>query len=621
MNRSALPVLMALCALTCASALAQNNGGFENGLNNWTATPAGSATILDGTTPEAFFPSQGNQYAQLITFGNGVATPGYGPHAAGSGAGFVSQLSRTFVRPAGSVCSLSIDWTFFQDEGDDDATYNDFMSIDLFDDATGAFINNVVFVDTGTLAGTPFYTNVPGAGAGDPVFVRSAEGTQFLEVAPQGFKRAQLDISGTAEGQVLRLEISVGNTTDQSVPCRALIDNFRVRGGGVGFSEGRLRVLGSTHVDGLNSSSDSGGDFASGRFQRRVLPNEPLVLRAEGPSGLGGTPWALLSGLPAQGGIDFGFGDFSLVVASAEVVFDGINPSTVGDALLGTLNEGANFITAAAPAGVAAGVIGLQGVMVDPTNGPLFISATPLTELEFAGAPQMPVGDADVLDAGGSTLGDDDTGIVDLTPIGGFDFYGVNYTEVFVNSNGNLTFGSGDTDFSETVDEFLSQEPRIAVIWDDYDPPETGNVRFAVAPNLGSVTVSWTGIDQFGDGVVGANNFAVQLFQDGTITCHYQSLTSFDGLVGISPGALPVLMAPSNGADLSALFAFHDGNRSTVAPGTAFWQDFQDGIGTTTTSDYGTDFNDLATLGNNGPSRITYVPDGLGGYTVFCGTR
>ena len=47
------------------------------------------------------------------------------------------------------------------------------------------------------------------------------------------------------------------------------------------------------------------------------------------------------------------------------------------------------------------------------------------------------------------------------------NFYGTNYTSVYVNSNGNLTFGTTDFNYTESSALFLSGPARIAHYWDD----------------------------------------------------------------------------------------------------------------------------------------------------------
>ena len=128
------------------------------------------------------------------------------------------------------------------------------------------------------------------------------------------------------------------------------------------------------------------------------------------------------------------------------------------------------------------------------------------------------------------SLGDDDTQEVALGF--SFPFQGGNYTSVFVNSNGNLTFGSGDTDFSESVAEFLTGQPRIAPLWDDLSPNNGGLVL--VEFGSGSATVSFIGVPEFF--ATGSNTFSVTMYDDGTYEVAFGAVSATDGLVGSTEG-------------------------------------------------------------------------------------
>ena len=65
-------------------------------------------------------------------------------------------------------------------------------------------------------------------------------------------------------------------------------------------------------------------------------------------------------------------------------------------------------------------------------------------------------------------LGDDDAVKVNIP--NGFSFCGHHYQSVWVNSNGNVTFGSGDTNPSATANGLRVGAPRICGVWDDLDP-------------------------------------------------------------------------------------------------------------------------------------------------------
>ena len=127
-------------------------------------------------------------------------------------------------------------------------------------------------------------------------------------------------------------------------------------------------------------------------------------------------------------------------------------------------------------------------------------------------------------------LGDDDSEEVALGFT--FPFQGQNWTSVFVNSNGNLTFGSGNTDFSESVSEFLSDQPRIAPLWDDLSPNNGGMVT--IEYGSGSATVSFIGVPEFP--ATGSNTFSVTMFADGSVDVQYDGMSALDGLVGVTEG-------------------------------------------------------------------------------------
>src|ERR1700741_2272226 len=91
------------------------------------------------------------------------------------------------------------------------------------------------------------------------------------------------------------------------------------------------------------------------------------------------------------------------------------------------------------------------------------------------------------------SIGDDGS----TTPIAlpfNFCFYGVNYNSVYINSNGNITFVSGQTSFSSTGFP-NNTDVMIAPLWADFDnnPGLSGNsngyTKISLGPNY--MVVKW----------------------------------------------------------------------------------------------------------------------------------
>ena len=82
------------------------------------------------------------------------------------------------------------------------------------------------------------------------------------------------------------------------------------------------------------------------------------------------------------------------------------------------------------------------------------------------------------------------------------------------------------------MSELLSDQPRIAPLWDDLSPNNGGTVT--VEYGAGSATVSFVDVPEFFS--TGANNFAVTLNDDGSYSIAYGGVTAADGLVGSTEG-------------------------------------------------------------------------------------
>lgn len=133
-------------------------------------------------------------------------------------------------------------------------------------------------------------------------------------------------------------------------------------------------------------------------------------------------------------------------------------------------------------------------------------------------------------------------------PLGfSFTYFGKSYTSVFVNSDGNLTFGTGDASTQErTVDRFLTGAPRIAVLYADLDPHKAGAVSYR-QDDPQSMTIKYTGVPIYGASQ--GNTAAVTLFASGKIQMTYGAVGGTSYVVGLSKGG-----AGNSGAagDLSA---------------------------------------------------------------------
>ncbi len=150
-----------------------------------------------------------------------------------------------------------------------------------------------------------------------------------------------------------------------------------------------------------------------------------------------------------------------------------------------------------------------------------------------------------------SAMGDDDTKMVLFPDSFGFPFYGRIYREVYVNSDGNLTFGVGDAipGAPRTEDRFLSGPPRIAPLFTDLDPTTAYVYGGSVDADagVGYVRIRWIAVPEYLEvGVGDPNTFSVVLYSTGEISFEYGNISvtpdqddvygTLQAIAGVSPG-------------------------------------------------------------------------------------
>jgi hypothetical protein len=130
-----------------------------------------------------------------------------------------------------------------------------------------------------------------------------------------------------------------------------------------------------------------------------------------------------------------------------------------------------------------------------------------------------------------------------------FTYAGQTWNDVYVGSNGYLTFGSPDTTYIESLTSHFDR-PRISGLFDDLDPSQGGQVLVGVGPG-GSFVVTWWQVPEYA--MPGTSNIVqIILHPNDVIEASYPALTATSAIAGLSEGG--GVPPEFNSTDLSDAF-------------------------------------------------------------------
>lgn len=198
--------------------------------------------------------------------------------------------------------------------------------------------------------------------------------------------------------------------------------------------------------------------------------------------------------------------------------------------------------------GDVAVIVDNGAILIPPQLANLFDLTLPTNITFMPGMDQFGVAfAAGVLDPviGGSLgLGDDDT--TEVTFPAGFPFLGTTHTSIWVNSDGNITLGTGDSASSaRDAARHIGGPPRVSPLFVDLDVTSGGSITADVRADR--VVVTWTSVPRFG--LADANTFQVVLHDNGGIEFAYGNIQASVAVVGVAEGNGE---GPFNEIDLTA---------------------------------------------------------------------
>lgn len=143
---------------------------------------------------------------------------------------------------------------------------------------------------------------------------------------------------------------------------------------------------------------------------------------------------------------------------------------------------------------------------------------------------------------GGTVLSLFDDDDIEVTPTEAVWLYGTSYNSFYVGSNGYITFNSGDTEYTESLDSHFDR-PRISGLFVDLDPNDGGVVSWRQLDDR--LVVTYENVPEYD--MFNSNSFQIEMFFDGTIRLTYLGLDATGGLAGLSEGnGVPVDFTESN---------------------------------------------------------------------------